>query len=95
MISILAGYPSSTDEWLKLQEQASCALEDARHDAGFSKADGTHHQGNFQTLRCGISHGGSQKKPGNLRNEGVNKEIVERLNGLEPFQRLASFTTCT
>lgn len=94
LIGVLAGFPGSVLEWLKVHQEASRALEDARHQSKDSGGDNNHRRGKFQTLLCGVLHGGGQQKPGNLDNNDVNRQLVEELNSLEPFKRLAGFATC-
>ncbi|KAF8200835.1 hypothetical protein BJ912DRAFT_1019823 [Pholiota molesta] len=93
IISVLGGYPGPTDQWLKLQDQASLALEDARLRADVCGTSGVHRRGKFETLRCGVSHGGGQTRPGNLRNNPTNRKLAQELNELEPFKRFSGFAT--
>lgn len=94
MIGVLAGHPGPPDEWLKLRNQASIALEDALRRSEIPSTDGIHHRGKFKTLQCGVSHSSGQTKPGNLQNSRHHHQIVQQLNSLEPFKRFAGFAMC-
>ncbi|KAF8882383.1 hypothetical protein CPB84DRAFT_1686703, partial [Gymnopilus junonius] len=48
-------------------------------------------QGAFSTLRCSISHGGSQTHPQNLANGATNGRIIKCPNESKPMKRIASF----
>ncbi|KAH9474962.1 hypothetical protein JR316_0012061 [Psilocybe cubensis] len=87
---ILAGYPEDQG-WPILMELAADSLEVAR--SRFVPPKSENRRGTFDSLHCGVSFGGGQTSPSNLRNEKVNKVILEWLCNLEPFKRLAGFAS--
>ena len=94
LIALLAGHPEDTG-WGTVKEKAADALEQARRDCTMPLKKRSHRRGQFYALACGISHGGGQKAPMNLKNTAGNEKIVKKLNGQRPFQRFAGFSTCT
>lgn len=57
----------------------------------FSDKQTDHRRGTYRCLGIGISFGGGQQRPGNLRNGKKNRQELERLLGLECFVRLGGF----
>lgn len=94
IIGVIAGCPAD-ESWPDLMNEAADALRQANIDCAASKKDKTHRRGPFTALRCGVSHGGGQRRPGNLKNNATNAAILDRLNASQPFQRLSGFATCT
>lgn len=94
VIGVIAGCPAD-DTWPDLMDKAAAALRQANIDCVAAKKDKCHRRGPFTALRCGVSHGGGQRRPGNLNNVAKNAEILDRLNTSEPFERLSGFATCT
>lgn len=92
LVALLAGHPESND-WSSVEEKAANALEQARRQCTVPLKKRRHRRGQFFALRCGVSHGGGQKAPGNLRNTVRNTKIVKKLNAMDCFQRFAGFST--
>uniref|UniRef100_A0A8H7XM19 Uncharacterized protein n=1 Tax=Psilocybe cubensis TaxID=181762 RepID=A0A8H7XM19_PSICU len=92
IIGVIANHPKD-DSWTELQKQAADALESKRSSCHVPAKERTHRRGKFTTLRAGVSHGGGQRAPGNLKNHKVNAKILEELNSLEPFKRFAGFAS--
>jgi hypothetical protein len=93
LIVLPAGHPEDSD-WALVHQEAADALEEARRRCHVPEKKRLHRRGYFCALRCGVSHGGGQKLPGNLKNTVGNTRILKELNALSPFQRLAGFSTC-
>jgi hypothetical protein len=94
LVAILAGRP--TDEsWPEMTRQGAEELEEARGRCHIPAKSRRHRRGQFVALRCGVSHGGGQKVPGNLKNNSPNDEVVAELNQKEPFRRMSGFATST
>ncbi|KAH9475575.1 hypothetical protein JR316_0012692 [Psilocybe cubensis] len=89
-ILILAGHPDD-GQWHNLMGLAVDALEIAR--TRFIPPKKPNRRGSFDSLHCGVSFGGGQTSPSNLRNNKVNQVLLDWLNGLEPFKRLAGFAS--
>lgn len=94
IVAIMAGHPDDPS-WPNLQRQAAEALEARRPYCHIPKSHRKHRRGGFAALNCGVSHGGGQTAPGNLKNEPPNSQILDELNRMEPFRRLAGFSSGT
>jgi hypothetical protein len=94
LVGILAGRPDD-EFWPKLSRDGAEELEEARGRCKVSAKGHRHRRGQYVALQCGVSHGGGQTKPGNLRNDSPNDEIVADLNSKEPFRRMSGFATST
>ncbi|KAF9540710.1 hypothetical protein CPC08DRAFT_650813 [Agrocybe pediades] len=92
VFGILAGHPKDPN-WPELQCVAATALEDRSSRCKIPEDKHEHHRGHFKSLRCGVSHGGGQKQPRNLSNTTANAQVLDELNELEPFRRLAGFVS--
>jgi hypothetical protein len=92
LVVLMAGQPDDND-WCSLNDEGSAALEQARRECKIPPKKVLHRRGRFHALRCGVSHGGGQKLPGNLKNNVTNTRIVKHLNSLRPFQRFAGYST--
>lgn len=90
--AILAGHPDD-DSWPDLRRQAAERLEEARRRCQLPAKAGRHRRGHFAALRCGVSHGGGQRVPGNLQNSSQNDEVLAELNEELPFRRNSGFAT--
>lgn len=95
IIGVLAGCPNDKG-WPTLHKKAAIALEEWRPKVHISKYDLEHtpRRGAFTTLHCGISYGGGQIKPSNLKNHPTNETILNELNSMEVFKRIAGFSSC-
>ncbi|KDR74715.1 hypothetical protein GALMADRAFT_70525 [Galerina marginata CBS 339.88] len=94
VIAILAGHPDDHEKWSRMERQASAALESARGRIRIPKKERTHRRGRFPTLRTGVSHGNGSTRPINLGNSDANAAVIQELNHLQPFRRLAGFASC-
>lgn len=93
IIAVLAGVPCDQG-WDQLEQQGRDALENARSRVSIPKGDRKHRRGAFLALRCGVSHGSGQTHPDNLGNGVGNAQVLNELNRLETFRRLAGFASC-
>lgn len=59
------------------------------------KSTVTPRRGDFITLRCGVSYGGGQTRPGNLVNTKRDEALLKELNESEEFRRISGFASCT
>ncbi|KAF8157509.1 hypothetical protein BJ912DRAFT_1070230 [Pholiota molesta] len=91
-VAVLAGCPP-VENWAQLHQQAASALEEKRSQCSVPRDKRKHRRGYFTALQCGVSHGGGQKQPCNLTNGAQNEKILEELNELEPFKRMAAFAS--
>ncbi|PPQ82483.1 hypothetical protein CVT26_012846, partial [Gymnopilus dilepis] len=91
-VAFLAGQPNDK-EWPQLMQCAADALESSRPRLLISRGERVHRRGAFPAVRCGISHGGGSKYPGNLRNNAENAAVVDELSHMACFKRLSGFAT--
>jgi len=89
LVAILA----NDESWPEQSREGAEALEEARGPCKIPAKGGRHRRRQFVALRCGVSHGGGQKVPGNPKNISPNDEVVANLNQKEPFQRISGFAT--
>ncbi|KAF8954588.1 hypothetical protein BDZ97DRAFT_1602946, partial [Flammula alnicola] len=92
LIAILAGHPDD-ENWPSLSSQAAQALEERRRRCSIPKNKRTHRRGAFVALATGVSHGSGQTQPGNLCNPGENGKVLEELNEMEAFKRIAGHSS--
>ncbi|KAF9546877.1 hypothetical protein CPC08DRAFT_769561 [Agrocybe pediades] len=88
---VLAGQPNDP-QWAELHVEAADALESHRNRCVASKKK-PNRRGKFNALRCGISHGGGQSQPCNHANDSASAAVLEELNSMKVFQRLAGFSS--
>lgn len=104
VIGVLAGRPSDGPEgggprrpapppWDSVASTAAEALEEARTSATFSKAARSHRRGVFTAAAQGISHGGGQLQPANLKYKPAITNILLYLVGLQAMIRIANFAS--
>jgi hypothetical protein len=91
LIGVLARQPED-DDWDKVLKAAQEYLDQA-HGAPKRKGN-LHRRGAFETLRCGVSHGGGQTQPMNLINTGRKAVVLEKLTTSRCFRRIAGFGSC-
>ncbi|KAF9522440.1 hypothetical protein CPB83DRAFT_739202, partial [Crepidotus variabilis] len=92
LFGVAGGQPNDAN-WNKQQLGGAKKLSEARETSSNANSDQTPRRGDFKTMRCGISHGGGQTRPMNLKNTGRNLKTIERLNGDLFFRTLAGFTS--
>ncbi|KAF9039082.1 hypothetical protein BJ165DRAFT_1329838, partial [Panaeolus papilionaceus] len=93
--AVLAGQPDTPSNWSPVIDEAVKLLDAARLRCRIDPDEliAGHRRGRFPTLRCGMSYGGGQRRPTNLRNTGRHTPIVQELNNSAPFQRIAGFAS--
>ncbi|KDR65406.1 hypothetical protein GALMADRAFT_148719 [Galerina marginata CBS 339.88] len=92
LVTVLAGYPADDPRWPILTQQAAQALEERRSRCKIPQKKRIHRRGAFIALNTGVSHGSGQTHPSNLSNPD-NEEILEELQQMEAFKRIAGFSS--
>ena len=93
LVAILVGQPSDP-QWPHLHAQGAAALERLRSHCFIPKCwRKPHRRGAFVALQCGVSHGGGQPAPKNLENHPENEKVLNELNNMPFFQRIAGFAS--
>ncbi|KAJ7616999.1 hypothetical protein DFH06DRAFT_1012646 [Mycena polygramma] len=92
IIAILLGKPDDP-EWDEVVKGAAEALREARraaqrHKAWFRRA---HRRGWYLAITAGVSFGGGQRKPGNLKNSRTIRRILLKLLRNPYIRRIAGF----
>ncbi|KAG5222768.1 hypothetical protein IMY05_C2141000500 [Salix suchowensis] len=83
-------------QWGEAVEDATTAIKNAAAQPCVSELAGEHRRGPFPAAAIGISYGGGQKKPGNLRLGGPEiQNVLEDLIKNKGIQRLAGFAAST
>ncbi|RDB24456.1 hypothetical protein Hypma_008438 [Hypsizygus marmoreus] len=93
VICNLAGQPKG-DEW-KREVVDSCAstIKHASRHCDFKPPVKEARRGRFAAAAIGISFGGGQKRPGNLRNSASQRRALEEIHQSTCFRRLAGFAS--
>jgi len=92
--AVLGGHVDDPNWNNDINRTGSAAMESARQNCRLPLKAQEHRRGNYSILSSGYSHGGGQTHPQNVANSKKNAEIVEGLNKMDCFQRLARFTSC-
>lgn len=90
IIAVLAGRPDDPS-WESVHLEAVELLEKTRPLLRLSKKSTRHRRGNFAALSYGISHGGGQTKPSNLKQAGGNEEHMSGVIRHKSFERISGF----
>ncbi|KAJ7068935.1 hypothetical protein B0H15DRAFT_925906 [Mycena belliarum] len=90
VIAVLGGRPNDP-AYDDLTEEAARQMEAASGDLKFRAAQAEGRRGSFSSLSYGISFGGGQQTPGNLRQSTAASRIIETLFLMECFYRIAGF----
>jgi hypothetical protein len=91
---VLAGHPDDPS-WGAVHSEAAELLEQTRPLLSLSKKAKKHRRGHFGALSFGISHGGGQTVPGNLKQEGPNDGPMSRVMHHGSFERFSGFGSST
>ena len=94
IIAVLAGQPDDPS-WSVVHSEAAELLEQTRPLLSLSKKARKHRRGRFGALSFGISHGGGQTIPGNLKQEGSNGGPMSRVVHHSSFERFSGFGSST
>lgn len=92
--TVLGGHPDDPNWNNDINRKGSAAMESARQNCHLPLKAQEHRRGKYSILSSGYSHGGGQTHPQNMANSKKNAKIVEGLNEMDCFQRLARFTSC-
>ncbi|KAJ7776201.1 hypothetical protein B0H16DRAFT_1712578 [Mycena metata] len=93
IVAILLGMPDDP-EWESVIREAAKAMERARRIArnrGAWRVGQVHRRGRHLPLFEGVSFGGGQKRPGNLRNTRLFNHLVKELLRSKSIRRIAGF----
>ncbi|KAJ6492731.1 hypothetical protein C8R47DRAFT_975578 [Mycena vitilis] len=96
IIAVLGGMPADVEGWKVVTDTAAQLLERKAADGSFT-TEQLHHrraQEPYPSLSRGISHGGGQTEPGELRHSATNMRLTDELLRDASFQRLAGFADC-
>lgn len=90
IIAMLTGRPSDTG-WEDVIKKAIEALEAAGRGVRWTWEDVNHRRGFFAALTTGVSYGGGQTIPANLRNSKSRQKIIDGLLQHPSFHRIAGW----
>ncbi|RDB23198.1 hypothetical protein Hypma_009706 [Hypsizygus marmoreus] len=90
VIALLAGHPDDAS-WPKVAAEAASKIESTRGRCWFPKKRRRHRRGRFAVLSFGVSFGGGQTRPCNLKNSKRNRKVLDELISHDAFKRLAGF----
>lgn len=93
IVAVLVGRPAEDPSWERTHRDAAEELERGRNALKLTLKQKRHRRGHFPALATGISHGGGQVRPGNLRNDADNEAVLSSLTRSAPFIRLAGFAS--
>ncbi|GJE98476.1 hypothetical protein PsYK624_147080 [Phanerochaete sordida] len=89
-LALLARKPNDPT-WDASMVELAKALEDAQGKMNFG-AMRVDRRGNFNTIAAGVSYGGGQKCPGNLKHTVQNRRVVEELLQNPHMKRMVGYT---
>ena len=92
LVGVCVGQPADP-HWPNMHAAAAAALERLRPYCYVPKKMRKHRHGAFVALQCGVSHGGGQPMPKNLDNHPLNEKVLEELNSMPVFQRIAGYAS--
>ncbi|KAF9472816.1 hypothetical protein BDN70DRAFT_818102, partial [Pholiota conissans] len=90
IIAVLAGHPGGSS-WKEVRRGAENAIRKCEAKCKFPKKTRKHRRGDFAALSWGISHGGGQKKPGNLCHSAHNAKALSELTADKNLSRIAKY----
>lgn len=93
VIAVLVGRPDA-DGWELVHIEAAEALEDARSKCHFPENSLQGRRGKFPALLDGLSHGNGQTRPTNRTNNATNRQVLDDLQRLSCFKRIAGHASC-
>jgi len=94
-IATVLGGRADDPNWDRdVNQKCSAAMEDARQNCHLHPKAQEHRRGSYSILSSGYSHGGGQTHPCNMANSTKNSKVVQGLNGMDCFQRVARFASC-
>ncbi|KAJ7447050.1 hypothetical protein B0H11DRAFT_1745106 [Mycena galericulata] len=94
VIAAFAGTPDDKD-WPEVVAKATAAMKKAREEGlrteAFVRGDALHRRGKYFTLTGGVSFGGGQKRPGNLRMPNRQRRLFIKLLRNKYIRRICGF----
>ncbi|KAF7377004.1 hypothetical protein MSAN_00118300 [Mycena sanguinolenta] len=94
IIVVFVGAPEDSD-WPFVVSEAAKAFREAREEGlrtgAFALGEDLHRRGRFWTLKGGVSHGGGQKRPGNIVNPPGQLRLFNRLIINKYVRRIGGF----
>ncbi|EIM90993.1 uncharacterized protein STEHIDRAFT_49802, partial [Stereum hirsutum FP-91666 SS1] len=96
LLGVLGGHPDDPNWHRDVLEPATALLEQTRLDGdamdAWTEKQHDARRGDFVSLTAGVSYGGGQQEPGNLKPEKVCQvPLVGRLLRSKPIRRMAGF----
>ncbi|KAK7451708.1 hypothetical protein VKT23_012387 [Stygiomarasmius scandens] len=91
VFALLAGRPDNDVMWDHCIQAAVKELKHARRQGHFTDKQKEHRRGGFPALTAGISFGGGQTEPGNLKHNIANSKVITDLSNHWAFKRLSGF----
>ncbi|KAH9848498.1 hypothetical protein C2E23DRAFT_739360 [Lenzites betulinus] len=92
IFAVLAGSPYH-DDWKNVVREAQGLYEDARRQFGTNDEDYKHRRGYYPAVGAGLSYGGGQQFPKNLKITGVERDIANTLLRSTAVRRIANFAS--
>ncbi|PBK88590.1 hypothetical protein ARMGADRAFT_937328, partial [Armillaria gallica] len=89
VIAYLAGQPR--DNFIPVRNEILHLFEHARQECMFTEKYTNTRRGIFAFLTCGISFGGGQVRPGNLRASPCHQTVIDEIRGNWAIGRLVGF----
>ncbi|TFK63215.1 hypothetical protein BDN72DRAFT_803478 [Pluteus cervinus] len=97
IIAALVGGPLGDTTWPRIAHDAYKTMQEilakAIEDGLVPETELHHRRGNFLTLPAGVSYGGGQVRPGNLRHPPKIEELIQFLLKDKAIRRIAGFQT--
>ncbi|KAJ7310640.1 hypothetical protein DFH08DRAFT_918250 [Mycena albidolilacea] len=101
IIALLGGTPKDVEGWTKVTDGAFALMQDALRWVKLSEETLDHRRAQqpFAAVGRGLSHGGGQMEPGELRQNVTNTRVTDELMAHSYFQRInfaeSIFAACT
>ncbi|KAJ6502981.1 hypothetical protein DFH09DRAFT_1102283 [Mycena vulgaris] len=96
IIAVSGGMPKDIAGWKIVTDTAARFFSHRVREASFTEEDKHHRRAQepFPQITRGLSYGGGQTEPGELRNNGPNIRLSDDFLRHPAFQRLAGFANC-
>ena len=90
VVVMLAGRPAG-DSWVEAVKTATTMLLAMRVEFAKRGENTSHRRGKYAFIGTGVSFGGGQTFPSNLKNASWKQEILDKLVSCKAFRRIAGF----